>query len=163
MRKFYFTSSASRPVTLEGRTYKFQPLSILGGRVSGVFDTEDATDQAILDRAVTMKRGITEISADEAEQAKKKLLNNQARSVNLLHDVLPPRLSSSPAGQLLPMAVESVGSVASGEQAKPNRPAPINTDITLPTVVSMAKVGAVKPPQPFVNEGERMQIRGRKN
>lgn len=159
-RHYFFTSSASQPIRLDGREYKFIPLSILGGRVSGVFDSEDPTDIEILQRAVTRKIGITEISEAEAEKAKKRMSPSAQRSASLSPGASPqPRIAVSGAGSLLPM-VEGAGSAASAKAATEASKAA--GEITIPTILSMVRVGSVKPPQPFVAEGERMTIRGKK-
>lgn len=160
-RKFYFSSSASRPLVREGREFKFVALSIVGGRVSGVFDSDDPVDIAILDRAVQAKIGVTELTAEQADHAKKKLGNSPQRSALLSNGALQrPRLASSPVGALLPgVPVTGAGSAESAAAKADIKP---TGEITIPTVISMVKVGHVRPPQPFVAEGERMTIRGKK-
>lgn len=158
-RHYFLASSASRPIVLENREYKFVPLSILGGRISGVYDTDDETDVAILKRAVSRKVGIVEIDETEAEKAKKKIKTYPGRSALLSTGVLQrPRLANSKAGELLPMASieDRAGIVASGAPPKPERPAPRAAEATIPGIISLARVGRVNPPQPFVQQGERM-------
>lgn len=158
-RKFYFSSQASRPLMREGREFKFVSLSIMGGRVSGVFDTEDETDQAILDRAVAAKVGISAMSEADAQIAKKKLTDSRQPSIRSSHDVSKPRLARSSAGELLPgIPIDGAGSA---EFAGKKADAQPTGEITMPRVMSMVRVGHVKPPQPFA-DGERLTIRGKK-
>lgn len=159
-RKYYFNSSASRPLVRDGREFKFVALSILGGRVSGVFDTEDETDQRILDGAVAAKIGISAMSEEEALVAKKKLTSSPRASSRLSNDVSKPRLATNPAGDLFPSpALTGAGSAESAKQKAAEQKA--TGEITIPTIMSMVRVGHVKPPQPFA-EGERMTIRGKR-
>lgn len=158
-RHYFFSSSASRPIVLEGRTYKFVSLSILGGRISGVFDSDDPEDVAILQRAVTRKVGISEISEAEAEKAGKALRASRQPSIRSSHDVSKPRLARSSAGELLPgIPIDGAGSA---EFAGKKADAQPTGEITMPRVMSMVRVGHVKPPQPFA-DGERLTIRGKK-
>lgn len=155
--RYFFTTNAIRPIRLEGRDYKFVPLSVLGGRVSGVFDTEDPQDIAILTRASDQKIGIREISGQEAEHAKKKLKANPKASANLLpNESKPPRVLGK-AGPLF--SVESADSVASDATPKQKHP---NGEITTPKVTSLVRTGKVNPPQPLVAEKDRM-LRSRLN
>lgn len=153
-RRFYFSTNCSRPVVFDNREFKFVPMSILGGRISGVFDTEDETDIAILNRAVAGQMGVTEISEAAAEDIKKKLRSNPRRSANLSRDVLPPRLAKSPVGALMPV-VENAGFAASERPPNSAVPAPVSTEITTPTVTSLLRTEKLRPPQPFVDEGKR--------
>lgn len=144
--RFFFTNSALQPIIREGREYKFIPVSVLGGRTTGVFDTDDQTDIDILVRAVADKVGISEISLEDAEMLKKKL-RTPLTSRGLSPSEPPPTRIPAPLFPVIENA-EPAASVAAERQR--------SGEITLPKIISMARVGKVNPPQPLVAEKNRM-------
>lgn len=146
--RYFFTLNAVRPIQLEGRVYKFVPLSITGGRISGVFDTTDDTDIAILSRAAGQRVGISEMSEADALLAKKKLQASPQASTDLSPTESKPPRVVAPAGPLLSMG-ESAGTA---ESAKSNP----STENTIPLVTSLVHVGKVNPPRPLISDRDRI-------
>lgn len=145
MPKHYFTSLASRPMKLSGKDFRFAICSIAGGRASGVYEATDPAEIAILDAAVSGRRGVQEIGADEFETLKKKA--SQTRQSVSSNGSKPPRVVLIP---LLPeIAIEGKGSAPSAaSEAGKSRNGEDNL-LAQPSISSLIRVKKVNPPRPF--------------
>jgi hypothetical protein len=146
--KFYFTTVAARPLTFQNRKFSFLVCSTAGGRANGVFATEDAGEQAVLDAAVQSRRGVKEIGADEYEQLKKKATKMPASSN---FGGFKPRIVQPP---ILPqMAVE--GRAAAPHAGQPAAKPVAETLPPSPTIGSLVKTQKVASPKPFANSEKK--------
>lgn len=152
MVRYFYSTAAGKPIELEGKVFKFLPIAVHGGRISGVFDTSDEGDIAILVRAAGARIGISEMTQADADKAKKKLTSPHTSVASSRSE--PPRLTIQPP--LFPVK-EGAGSAGSAA-----RPEPVPGENTSPKIISMFRVGKVGSPKPLVAEKDRM-LSGRLN
>ncbi len=148
--RFYFTSLAARPMTLSGHVFKFLVCSLSSGKAVGIYEATDPGEIAVLDDAVRARRGVSEISAEDAEKLKKKV--SQTPISVSSRGSSPPHVVRIP---LLPqLAVEAADGVASTgrnpdgtqrpREVLPPAPAP------LPSPDSLLHIQRVNSPKPFM-------------
>ncbi len=140
-------------MTLNGHVITFLVSSISGGSASGVYATEDPGEIAVLDDAVRGRRGVSEITEEAFEDARKK--------------AKPTRQSSNTNGQLPrlvraqitpPISVAEKTGVLSAAEPKPASDQTAFTgDIpTRPTIENLIRIKRLRPPKPFAESDAKV-------
>lgn len=153
-------------MTLSGRVFKFLVCGFSSGKAAGVYEATDESEISVLSDAVRARRGVSEISAEEFEKAKKKISLTHSSSNS---NVSTPRVIRIP--QLPALAVEAAPGVAStGRLADGTQRPPLDLPPSpAPSIASLLNVRKVNPPRPFAGSdvkvdraakrGERAKIR----
>jgi hypothetical protein len=142
MPRYFYTDQAHRPFVFGKRSYTFTALPSAGGGWPGIFKAETPESEADLGSIV--RRGISEITAEEYE-AQKKRVNSP---------VVSPNSNSSKQSTHAPSAFQSIQPPQDVASAASVAPTP---EQTLPEPESLLVVGRISPPQPFVKESDRMK------
>lgn len=149
--KYYHADNATRRIRAGDVEIAFEPYSIIGGAVAGVYATEVETEQWALSRILNSK-GITEIT--EAEYNDKKKAKGSSNS-----GPLSPRLQQAVAQA--PMGADVaplVANVAKEEAAVPELPqSPIPLGGSIDDVLEMKKIQPVEPLPQVVKPKRRKQ------
>lgn len=130
-------------MTLSGHVITFVIASISGGRAFGVYETENPDEIAVLDAAVSGRRGVSAITEDEFNDLKKKATPTPS-SVSF-NASLKPRLVRPAVTP--PIAVNEKAGVAVG---KPSQETQFQGEThTNPSIASLLRVKRLSPPTPF--------------
>lgn len=146
--RHFFSLRANRPLEINGRTYKFTPVSFIAGNFQGVLSVEGQAEIDLLE-AVNRRLAVQEISGEEAESLVKKASPTKSSVVSSVSTAKPPRavaqMSLSPTKQ---QGVESAPSeTPQTESASSGK---------LPEPHDLIKIERVAPPQMFIEEKDRV-------
>lgn len=147
MGKYYFTTLASRPLTFSGTVFRFLICSQIAGRASGVYESQNDNETAILDAAVAARRGVSAIGQEEFE-AQKKRVQTMPQSVRL--GVSPPRPVQPP--KPVELAMGKAGVPSAGLPAKQNDETSL---AKAPAIRDLIRERKVNPPQPFTSAAQK--------
>lgn len=152
MARYFYTNSAARPLKFGPTTFKFSPVSVLAGRMAGVYEATDEAEINLLSNASQQKLGVSEITLEEYDRAKKKRPGTRSSSVSSLSRARPIQIPQLPTFSVAPKGgvASAAGTTAS------NSPQPTEV-LPLPTVTSLMKLGKVNSPSSLVAEGDRLK------
>lgn len=145
-KKFYFSSLARRPMTLSGHVIKFLISGIAGGSASGVYATEHPEEIKVLDDAVRGRRGVSEITEEAFEEARKKA--QPTRSSSNSKDS-PSRLARPAITPPLSVAEKTAVDSAGAKLPKSRDTLFTGDTHTTPSIASLLRVKVLNPPKPF--------------
>lgn len=147
-KRFYFTTLASHPLTFSGHVFKFTVVGLSGGRPSGVYEAEDPQEILILDDVVRARRGVSAMSAEDYEKAKKKASltpsssNTTVTQPRVVRPAITPELGMGEKVGVLSAATKPIGS---GPEDSAFR---TSLDVR-PKPSTLIRIARVNPPKPF--------------
>lgn len=153
MARYFFSQRSNRPLAVNGRTYRFDQVSFTAGNYCGVVLAESPEAVEDMVRAVELRLGVVEIPEDEYSTLKKKQpaipsLDHSSVSNGKPRPIETQRPQNSLSMTSRPGVVSAESATPQTESASPAKAVLDPSDVI--------KIDRVAPPQPFVEEKDRI-------